>query len=136
MGDIAFRDLGPHRLKDLLEPQHLYQLVADGLRTEFRASAARRAAVSLPTQLTSFVGRDGEVAAAGRLLAEHRLVTLTGPGGTGKTRLAVQLAADASDAFADGVCFVGLDAVRDPDLVASQIATSLGLPRGGQPPDS
>ncbi len=134
-GDIAFRDLGPHRLKDLPEPQHLYQLVADGLRTEFpplHSLDGRR--VSLPAQLTSFVGRDGEVAAAGRLLAEHRLVTLTGPGGTGKTRLAVQLAAAAADAFADGVCFVSLDAVRDPGLVASQIATSLGLLETGNRP--
>jgi predicted ATPase/class 3 adenylate cyclase len=132
---IGFRDLGPHRLKDLLEPEQLFQLVADGLRTEFppiRSLDARR--VNLPTQLTSFVGRDGEVAAAGRLLAEHRLVTLTGPGGTGKTRLALQLAADGSEAFADGVCFVNLDAVRDPELVASQIATSVGLIEAGHRP--
>ena len=132
---IAFRDLGPHRLKDLLEPQQLFQLVADGLRTEFppiRSLDGRR--VSLPTQLTSFVGRDGEVAAAGRLLAEHRLVTLTGPGGMGKTRLSLQVAADASEAFADGVIFVNLDAVRDPELVASQIATSLGLIDAGSRP--
>ena len=135
LGDVAFRDLGPHRLKDLQEPQHLYQLVADGLRTDFpglRSLDGRR--VRLPAQLTSFVGRADEVAAAGRLLAEHRLVTLTGPGGTGKTRLAVQLAADAADAFADGVCFVSLDAVRDPGLVASQIATSLGLLETGNRP--
>ena len=135
LGDIAFRDLGPHRLKDLLEPQHLHQLIADGLRTEFpqlRSLDGRR--VSLPTQLTSFVGRDGEVAAAGRLLAEHRLVTLTGPGGTGKTRLSLQVAADTSDAFADGVCFVGLQAVRDPGLVASQIALSVGLVEAGSRP--
>jgi predicted ATPase/class 3 adenylate cyclase len=135
LGDIAFRDLGPHRLKDLLEPQHLFQLVADGLRAEFplvRSLDGRR--VSLPTQLTSFVGRDGEVAAAGRLLAEHRLVTLTGPGGTGKTRLSLQVAADASDAFADGVRFVSLAAVRDPGLVASQIATSVGLIEAGNRP--
>jgi len=135
LGSIAFHDLGPHRLKDLLEPLHLFQVVADGLRTEFpslRSLDGRR--VSLPTQLTSFVGRDGEVAAAGRLLTEHRLVTLTGPGGTGKTRLALQLAAEASNAFADGVCFVSLAAVRDPGLVASQIATSVGLIEAGNRP--
>ncbi len=93
---IAFRDLGSHRLKDLNEPERLHQLVADGLRSEFppvRTVDARPN--SLPAQLTSFVGRQAERAVVADLLARHRLVTLTGPGGTGKTRLSIEVAAQA-----------------------------------------
>jgi predicted ATPase len=132
---ISFRDLGSHRLKDLDEPEHLHQLVADGLRGEFpplRTVDARPN--TLPAQLTSFVGRDAERAAIDGLLAGHRLVTLTGPGGTGKTRLSIEVAGHAVDGFPDGVFFVPLDAVRDPGLVASQIASALGLSEtGGRP---
>jgi predicted ATPase/class 3 adenylate cyclase len=132
---ISFRDLGSHRLKDLDEPEHLHQLVADGLRGEFpplRTVDARPN--TLPAQLTSFVGRDAERAAIDGLLAGHRLVTLTGPGGTGKTRLSIEVAGHAVDGFPDGVFFVPLDAVRDPGLVASQIAGALGLSEtGGRP---
>jgi predicted ATPase/class 3 adenylate cyclase len=128
-------DLGEHRLKDLAEPERLYQLAADDLRAEFPPvrSAGVRAAV-LPAQLTSFVGRDNELAEAGRLLEQHRLLTLTGPGGTGKTRLAIEIAGVAAEAFADGTWFVPLDAVRDPALVASQIAGAIGLPEAGGRP--
>ncbi len=135
LGAMAFHDLGVHRLKDLVQPEHLHQLLADGLRTEFpvpRSLDAR--VVKLPAQLTSFVGREVDLGAAGRLLAEHRLVTLTGPGGTGKTRLAIQLAAQGADAFSDGVYFSALDAVRDPGLVASQIAACVGLVETGNRP--
>ncbi len=129
---ITFRDLGSHRLKDLDQPERLHQLVADGLRGEFpplRTVDARPN--SLPARLTSFVGRETERAAVGGLLALHRLVTLTGPGGTGKTRLSIEVAAAVVDDFPDGVFFVPLDAVRDPGLVASQIAASLGLSEAG-----
>ena len=132
---ISFRDLGSHRLKDLDESEHLHQLVADGLRGEFpplRTVDTRPN--TLPAQLTSFVGRDAERAAIHGLLAGHRLVTLTGPGGTGKTRLSIEVAGRAVDSFPDGVFFVTLDAVRDPGLVASQIAGALGLSEtGGRP---
>lgn len=132
---ISFRDLGSHRLKDLDQPEHLHQLVADGLRGEFpplRTIDARPN--TLPAQLTSFVGRATERAAVDRLLAGHRLVTLTGPGGTGKTRLSIEVAGHAADAFPDGIFFVPLDAVRDPGLVASQIAGALGLSESGGRP--
>jgi predicted ATPase/class 3 adenylate cyclase len=129
---IAFRDLGSHRLKDLKEPERLHQLLADGLRSEFpplRTVDARPN--SLPAQLTSFVGRQAERAVVADLLARHRLVTLTGPGGTGKTRLSIEVAAQGIADFRDGVYFVALDAVRDPGLVASQIAGALGLAESG-----
>ena len=132
LAGIAFRDLGSHLLKDLNEPERLHQLVADGLRSEFppvRTVEARP--ISLPAQLTSFVGREAERAAVGELLALHRLVTLTGPGGTGKTRLSIEVAAGVVDDFPDGVSFVALEAVRDPGLVASQIAGALGLTESG-----
>ncbi len=132
---ISFRDLGSHRLKDLDQPEQLHQLVADGLRGEFpplRTIDARPN--TLPAQLTLFVGRATERAAVDRLLAGHRLVTLTGPGGTGKTRLSIEVAGHAADSFPDGIFFVPLDAVRDPGLVASQIAGALGLSESGGRP--
>ena len=125
---VELRDLGRHRLKDLAEPEHIYDTVIDGLSSEFPALRSLEAAPNnLPTQLTSFVGRAHEVAEARRLLATTRLLTLTGPGGTGKTRLSLQLAADAVADFADGVCFVALGPIDDPDLVAPAILVALGL---------
>jgi predicted ATPase/class 3 adenylate cyclase len=129
---IGFRDLGSHRLKDLDAPERLHQLVADGLRSEFPPARTIDARPNnLPTQLTSFVGRMADRAAVGNLIAVHRLVTLTGPGGTGKTRLSIEVAAAAVPDFPDGVHFVSLAAVRDPGLVASQIAGTLGLTESG-----
>jgi predicted ATPase len=125
---VSLRSLGSHRLKDLREPQPLCQVVAEGLRLEFpplRSLDARPN--NLPTQLTSFVGRERELAEAGALLAANRLVTLTGPGGTGKTRLSLQVAANAADDFPDGVFFVALETVRDPMLVASRLAATIGI---------
>jgi predicted ATPase/class 3 adenylate cyclase len=125
---VTLRDLGPHRLKDLRAPEHVNQLVIDGLRETFpplRSLDARPN--NLPIQLTTFVGREREVAEALRLLASTRLLTLTGPGGTGKTRLSLQLAAEAADGFPDGVWFVALDAVREPSLVVPTIARTVGL---------
>jgi predicted ATPase/class 3 adenylate cyclase len=125
---VSLRSLGSHRLKDLREPQPLFQVVGEGLRVEFpplRSIDARPN--NLPTQLTSFVGRERELGEAGRLLAANRLVTLTGPGGTGKTRLSLQVAADAADAFPDGIFFVALETVRDPSLVPSRLAAAVGI---------
>lgn len=126
--DVALRGLGSHRLKDLREPQPLCQVVAAGLRLEFpplRSLDVRPN--NLPTQLTSFVGRERELAEAGALLAANRLVTLTGPGGTGKTRLSLQVAANAADDFPDGVFFVALETIRDPMLVPSRLAAAIGI---------
>ncbi|HUG29052.1 MAG TPA: adenylate/guanylate cyclase domain-containing protein [Candidatus Limnocylindria bacterium] len=129
---VSLRGLGRHRLKDLREPQPLCQVVADGLRMEFpplRSLDARPN--NLPTQLTSFVGREKELDTAGRLLEANRLVTLTGPGGTGKTRLSLQVAANAAERYPDGVFFVPLETVREPSLVVTRIASAIGLAEAG-----
>jgi predicted ATPase/class 3 adenylate cyclase len=131
-GGISLHGLGSHRLKDLREPQPLCQVVADGLRMEFPPLDSLDARPNnLPTQLTSFVGRERELAEAGALLEANRLVTLTGPGGTGKTRLSLQVAANAADGYPDGVFFVALETVREPGLVASRIAAAIGLAESG-----
>lgn len=121
--DASFplQDLGHHRLKDLSDPQRLYQLGAGDfppLRTLYHTN--------LPTQSAPLVGRTRELGEIGELLRAHRLVTLTGPGGSGKTRLALQVAADAVDDFPDGVTWISLQALREPDLVEPAIATALG----------
>ena len=126
--DVTLRDLGAFRLKDLLAPVHLVQVIVDGLPSEFPAPRTPDAHPNnLPTQLTTFVGRDAELAEAATLLGTTRLLTLTGPGGTGKTRLSLQLAARVSDDFADGVFFVPLEPIRDPMLVAPRIAGAVGV---------
>ncbi|MBA2425433.1 MAG: hypothetical protein H0V58_08750 [Actinobacteria bacterium] len=115
------RDLGEHRLKDLTGSQRLYQLGDEDfppLRTLYRTN--------LPIQPNPLVGRERELDEAGVLLRSHRLVTLTGPGGSGKTRLALQLAAEAVEQFPDGVFWVPLQALRDPALVEHAIRASLG----------
>jgi predicted ATPase/class 3 adenylate cyclase len=125
---ITLRGLGNHRLKDLREPEPLSQVVAEGLRLEFpplRSLDVRPN--NLPTQLTSFVGRERELAEAGALLATNRLVTMTGPGGTGKTRLSLQVAANAAEEFPDGIFFVALETVREPALVPSRLAAAIGI---------
>ncbi len=133
--DVHLRDLGAFRLKDLLAPVHLVQVIADGLSSEFPAPRTPDAHPNnLPTQLTTFVGRDAELAEAAGLLVTTRLLTLTGPGGTGKTRLSLQLAAQVSDDFPDGVFFVPLEPIRDPMLVASRIATTVGITESGARP--
>jgi predicted ATPase/class 3 adenylate cyclase len=115
------RDVGHHRLKDLGEPVRLYQL-GDG---DFPALRSLNS-TNLPVQLTPLVGRERELDEARRLLHLHRLVTFTGAGGSGKTRLALQLAADAVEEFPDGVCWVPLQALRDPELVLATITRALG----------
>ena len=124
---VTLRDLGQHRLRDLGMPERLTQVDADGLPHEFPSLRSLDARPNnLPTQLTTFVGRERELAEAAELLRSTRLLTLTGPAGTGKTRLSLQVAATTADAYPDGVWFVALDAVRDPDMVAPAIARTLG----------
>ena len=125
---VEFRDLGEHRLKDLARPERVLQVVLPDLPTDFPPLRSLNAIPNnLPTQLTSFVGRTDVVTDAKRLLAGSRALTLTGPGGTGKTRLALQLAADVLGEFSGGAYFVGLAPVNDPSLVAPTIAQTLGL---------
>jgi predicted ATPase len=123
---VSLRDLGLHRLKDIEHPEHLYDLVIDGLPAMFPAIRTLDARpTNLPPQRTSFVGRDRELAVVTNLLAEARLLTLTGPGGTGKTRLALRVVADQLDNFTDGVFFADLSPIVDPALVPSVIAQAL-----------
>jgi predicted ATPase/class 3 adenylate cyclase len=125
---VRLRDLGKHRLKDLSEPEAIFQAVADGLQSEFPLLRTLDAIPNnLPKQLTSFIGRDRELALAIQLLEGTRVLTLTGPGGTGKTRLSLQVAAEAADAFSDGVFFVELAPVTDVEVVPSRILETLGL---------
>jgi predicted ATPase/class 3 adenylate cyclase len=129
------RDLGEHRLKDLFRPERVFQLVAPDLPSEFpplRTLGARPN--NLPQQPTPLVGREREVEAVReRLLTpEVRLLTLTGPGGIGKTRLALQAAAEALEEFADGAFFVPLATIGDPVLVVSAVAASLGVVESGE----
>ena len=126
-GDLRLRDLGEHRLRDLAGPERLVQVAADDLPSDFPAvRSVDSRPNNLPTQLTTFVGREREVSQALELLGRTRLLTMTGPGGTGKTRLSLQVAAAAAERFPDGVWFVALEPVRDPALVASTIARTLG----------
>ena len=129
-------DLGEHGLRDLDRPEHVFQLAAPRLRREFPAlRTASEHPTNLRAQATSFVGRDRELADVARLLAGGRLVTLVGVGGTGKTRLEVQAAADALDRFRDGAWLVELAPVSDRELVASEIGRALGVePEPGQAP--
>jgi predicted ATPase/class 3 adenylate cyclase len=131
LGDgLALRDLGEHRLKDLAQPQRLYQLVIPGLESEFPAlKTLENRPTNLPTQPTPLIGREQELVHAADLLGgdEIRLLTLTGSAGTGKTRLALQLAADLLDQFPEGVFFVDLAAISDPSLVVPAIAQTLAV---------
>jgi predicted ATPase/class 3 adenylate cyclase len=124
---VTLRDLGAHRLKDLEQPEHLAQLVIAGLQEDFPPIRSLETPSTLPAELTSFVGRQSEVDEATRLLATARLLTLTGPGGTGKTRLAIRIAASLLSSFRDGAFFVDLAPLTDPALVGPSVAHSLGL---------
>jgi predicted ATPase/class 3 adenylate cyclase len=131
------RDLGTHRLKDLGRPERLFQLVHPDLADAFPPLATLdRHPNNLPTQTSTFVGRDAELEEIDRRLGDAavRLLTLTGPGGTGKTRLALRAAADQVDQFEDGVFLVDLSAVRATEDVPAAIARAVGLSEtGGQP---
>jgi predicted ATPase/class 3 adenylate cyclase len=129
---VRLRDLGEFRLKDLSRPEHLAMLVIHGLPDEFPPLRTLDAVPNnLPTQLTTFLGRQRELAEAAALLDGARLLTLTGPGGTGKTRLSLQLAAEATERYHDGVYFVPLGTIGDAALVLPTIAQALGMPDPG-----
>jgi predicted ATPase/class 3 adenylate cyclase len=132
--DLALDNLGEHRLKDLSAPQQIFQLVGEGLEREFPPLATLETrSTNLPPQPTRLIGREQELAEVGELLrrVDVRLLTVTGPGGAGKTRLALQAAADLLDDFADGVFFVGLAGVTEPSLVIPAIAQTLGVKESG-----
>jgi predicted ATPase/class 3 adenylate cyclase len=127
---VGLRDLGIHRLKDLGRPEEVFQLEIEGLDGQFpplRSLDNPELLHNLPELVSSFVGREAEVAELRRMVEESRLVTLTGPGGVGKTRLALQVAAELLDGSGDGVWLVELAAVRDPEAVAGAVAGALGI---------
>ena len=125
---VSVRDLGWHTLRDVPRPERLYQLDVPGLQSDFPALRTASDGVGgLPRRLTSFVGRDPDVEAVAALLTDNRLVTITGPGGIGKTSLAVETARSVAERFTDGAWFVGLADVDDPTTVRSVIARTIGL---------
>ncbi len=133
---VTLRDLGEYRLKDIAGLSHLFQLVVPDLPADFpplATASAQRALYNVPSPSTSFIGREQEVAAISHLLRQPdaRLLTLLGTGGVGKTRLALQVAAELAPRFASGVCFVPLDQLSDADGVVPAIAGALEIP-GGQ----
>jgi predicted ATPase/class 3 adenylate cyclase len=137
LADVETRDLGEHRLKDLTQPQRLHQLLAPGLETEFAPlRTLENRPTNLPVQTTPLVGRAAELDALQALLAddEIRLVTLTGPGGSGKTRLALHAAAEAVELFPTGVWLVSLEAVHEAALLLPTIAQTLGVFESGDRP--
>jgi predicted ATPase/class 3 adenylate cyclase len=126
--DLSLQDLGHHRLKDLTRPENVYQLDHPDLEQEFPAlKSLSHLANNLPVQTTSFVGREQDVEQIKTLLDTAHAVTLTGIGGTGKTRLSLQVAADLIEQYADGVWFVELAPLAEPSLVASTIGEVLGI---------
>jgi predicted ATPase/class 3 adenylate cyclase len=127
---VSLRSLGTHQLRDVPDPEPIYQLVHPDLRTGYPPLRTLNALPhNLPVQLTSFVGREREVADARRelLRKEVRLLTLAGPAGTGKTRLALQLAEDVLADFANGIFFVALARLAEPDLLASTIGEAIDV---------
>lgn len=129
-GWVTVRDLGQHRLKDLTQSEHIFQVAPPGGRQDFPAlKSLDYRPNNLPAQPTSFIGREAEIEAVRELLNRPsvKLVTLTGPGGIGKTRLSLQVAAELTDVLEDGVFFVPLAGIDDPYLVATTIAQTLGV---------
>jgi predicted ATPase/class 3 adenylate cyclase/DNA-binding CsgD family transcriptional regulator len=141
---VSVRDLGSHRLKDIEAPERVYQLAAVGLRERFPplkslgppgpAVGVTSGVHGFPAMLTSFVGRSVELDEVAGLLARYRMVTVTGPGGMGKTRLAGEVARQVADRFADGVWLAELAGVTDPDLVPAAVAAALGIQQSGGGP--
>ena len=128
LSGVDLADLGPRRLRDLPTPVGVFQVRAPGLRTGFPALRALDVSPgNLRPAATSFIGRESEVAEVAAALRGHRLVTLTGVGGVGKTRLATEIAAHLADEFADGVWFFELAAVADPAAVPDAVAAVLGI---------
>jgi predicted ATPase/class 3 adenylate cyclase len=127
-GEISLKDLGQHRLRSLRSPENIWQLIAPGLEQDFPPlESVGTITNNLPVQLTSFVGREKELVDVIELLRSQRLVTLTGAGGTGKTRLSLRVAAELLDNFKDGVYFVELASLSEPALLPNAVASVLNV---------
>jgi class 3 adenylate cyclase len=125
---ISLRDMKEHHLKGLQTPEHLWQVIARNLQKDFPAlRSLNEIPNNLPIHLTSFIGREKEIAELKRELRDHRIITLTGSGGTGKTRLCLQVAVEVIDSFPDGVWLLELAPITDPALVPYALANLLGL---------
>src|SRR3984893_15313070 len=125
---VSLLDLGVHRLKDLSRPERVFQLVHPRLRADFPSLKSLDIKLTnLPVELTSFLGREPELAELKQLMTKSRLVTISGAGGLGKTRIALQLAAELIDTHPDGVWLVELAALSDPSLVVQAVATAVGV---------
>ena len=126
--DISLLNLGEHKFKNILQPVRVFQVIAPDSQKEFPALRAQDVLLNnLPVQLTSFIGREKEIADVIGLLGKSRLVTLTGAGGTGKTRLSIQVAKELLDQYPDGVWMVELASILDPLLIPRTIAVAIGL---------
>ena len=126
--DLILIDMGQHRLKDLTQPEHVFQLNVEGLDSTFPPLVSVDFfANNLPQQLTDFIGRQSELAETERLLGETRLLTILAPGGTGKTRLAIQAAVDLIDDYPDGVFFIALADLDSSTDIVQEVAESIGI---------
>ncbi|MGE5223604.1 MAG: adenylate/guanylate cyclase domain-containing protein [Omnitrophica WOR_2 bacterium] len=125
---VTLKDLGEHHFKGLLKPEHIYQAVSSDLPSEFPPLVSLTYPLhNLPRQLTSFISREKETSQVKNVLREHSLVTLTGPGGVGKTRLSLKVAEEVLVDYPDGVWFVELAPLTDPARVPQQVTAALGL---------
>jgi class 3 adenylate cyclase len=126
--DVSLRDMGEKRLKDLIRSEHIYQLVISDPPADFpKIKTLDAYRHNLPAQMTSFIGREKEIIEIKHAINGHRLVTLTGSGGTGKTRLSLQVAAELLDLFKQGVWFVELAPLTDPELIPQTILSVIGI---------
>ena len=132
VGETTLVDLGLRRLKDLMQPEHVWQLSIAGLPSDFAPLTSLDARPNnLPVQPTALLGRERELDAIKRMLSEHRLVTISGAGGVGKTRLALQVAADLLDRYEHGVWFADLAPISDQRLAPSAVAQALEVKQSG-----
>src|SRR5215216_99787 len=126
--ETELRDMGERYLKDIVQSEHLYQVVAHALLSEFPPlTTLETSNHNLPAQLTSFIGREQEIAEAQKLFSSTRILTFIGPGGTGKTRLSLQVAAEQISEFKDGVWLIELAQLADSDYILSTIASTFHL---------
>ena len=131
--EISYRDLGQRRLKDLIHPVHLYQVLSEGLKEDFPPlKTLDLRPNNLPVQLTSFIGRENEINEIKSLISETHLLTLTGAGGSGKTRLALQAGAELLSDFANGVFLAELASLSDPLTINTEIASVLEINPDGK----